>query len=184
MEQFGNRFGSRLKQEMEAVGIWKTGELVRIPYRDRYLNAPLPMLLLLRTCAYLATNLQTRGCELDIIVQPLKQDQDRTPFRILHDWQNEDDRADVAYILGDILGLDVDVQLADDPGHGCKLELEYADGQKAIVLLDQGFGYWRISGPAPKHDFRAEPKLQANRLCTSIASVSGFGESYFAVTSQ
>ncbi|WP_197470565.1 hypothetical protein, partial [Erythrobacter sp. HI0019] len=30
--QFGKRFGSKLKQQMEAAGVWKPGSLVRITY--------------------------------------------------------------------------------------------------------------------------------------------------------
>src|SRR3546814_70667 len=37
--QFGKRFGAKLKQHMEAAGIWHPGQLVRISYSDRYLNA-------------------------------------------------------------------------------------------------------------------------------------------------
>src|SRR3546814_1084537 len=56
--QFGKRFGAKLKQHMEAAGIWHPGQLVRISYSDRYLNAPLPMLLFLRTCEALAAELK------------------------------------------------------------------------------------------------------------------------------
>jgi len=65
--------------------------------------------------------------------------------------------------------------------HGRKLELEYADGHKALVLLDQGFGYWRIASNIPRHDFRAAPSGQASDLYRSPAAVSASGESYFAV---
>ena len=182
--QFGKRFGAKLKQHMEAAGIWHPGQLVRISYSDRYLNAPLPMLLFLRTCEFLATELKTANTvEVDIIVQPLKKD--RTPsYRIFSDWDHEDDRVDVAQLLGEKLGLDVALTLTGNAIHGRKLELEYADGRKVLVLLDQGFGYWRIPGDAPRHDFRAAPAAQASDLYRSTAAVSGTGESYFAVTKQ
>ena len=178
--QFGKRFGSKLKQQMEAAGVWKPGSLVRITYTDRYLNAPLPMLLFLRTCEALSADLKADSpVEVDILVQPLKKD--RPPHRIFHDWDYEDDRAEVAEQLGEEFGLDVDLQVKENSDHGRKLKLEYADGQKVLILLDQGFGYWRIAGSPPRHDFRAAPAVQVGELIRSTAAVSGVGESYYAL---
>src|SRR3546814_7780857 len=68
--QFGKRFGAKLKQHMEAAGIWHPGQLVRISYSDRYLNAPLPMLLFLRTCEALAAELKAGDTvEVDVVVR-------------------------------------------------------------------------------------------------------------------
>jgi ATP-dependent helicase YprA (DUF1998 family) len=181
--QFGNRFGTKLKQQMEAAGIWHPGALVRISYSDRYLNAPLPMLLFLRTCEFLAAALKGDATvEVDIVVQPLKKD--RVPYRIFNDWDHEGDREDVVQLLGDKLGLDVAIEVTASGMHGRKLELEYANGSKAIVLLDQGFGYWRIAGNLPRYDFNAAPAVQASALFGLSATVSGTGESYFAVTKK
>ncbi len=178
--QFGKRFGSKLKQQMEAAGVWRPGSLVRITYADRYLNSPLTMLLFLRTCEALSADLKADSpVEVDILVQPLKND--RSPYQIKHDWTYEDDRAEVAELLGEKFGLDVDLQVTQNSDHGRKLELEYADGQKVLVLLDQGFGYWRVAGSPPRHDFRSAPAAQASELLRSSAAVSGVGESYYAV---
>lgn len=92
-------------------------------------------------------------------VQPLKKD--RVPYRIFNDWDHEGDREDVAQSLGEKLGLDVALEVTGNAIHGRKLELEYTDGRKALVLLDQGFGYWRIVGNPPRHDFRSAPAVQA-----------------------
>ncbi|MBP8233225.1 MAG: hypothetical protein KAY22_13045, partial [Rhizorhabdus sp.] len=180
--QFGKRFGAKLKQQMEAAGIWRPSELVRISYSDRYLNAPLPMLLFLRTCEALASELHATTAEVHVIVQSLKKD--RIPNRIFSDWYLEEDREDVAQILGTKLGLSVSLKAIDRTIHGRKMELEYTDGSKAIILLDQGFGYWRIAGSLPWYDFRAAPAAQALELYKLRASVAGLGESYFAITKQ
>lgn len=181
--QFGKRFGAKLKQHMEAAGIWRPGQLLRISYSDRYLNAPLPMLLFLRTCEALAAELKGgETVEVDVVVQPLKRD--RVPYRIFNDWDHEGDREDVAQVLGERLGLDVALEVTDSAIHGRKLEFEYGDGSRALVLLDQGFGYWRIVGNPPRHDFRAAPATQAGDLFRSTAAVSGTGESYFAVAKR
>jgi hypothetical protein len=138
------------------------------------------MLLFLRTCEVLSAELKADSpVEVDILVQPLKKD--RSPHRIFHDWEHEDDRAEVAELLGEKFGLDVDLQVTENSDHGRKLELEYADGQRVIVLFDQGFGYWRVAGSPPRHDFRLAPAAQASELLRSSTAVAGVGESYFAV---
>src|SRR3546814_18202111 len=121
------------------------------------------MLLFLLTCEALAAELKAGDTvEVDVVVQPLKKD--RVPDRIFNDWDHEGDREDVAQFLGEKLGLDVALEVSDSTIHGRKLELEYADGSKAIILLDQDFGYWRIVGNPPRHDFRAAPAAQASDL--------------------
>ena len=178
--QFGKRFGSRLKQQLEAAEVWRPGNLARISYADRFLNSPLTMLLFLRTCETLSAELKANSpLEVDILVQPLKNERD--PYLIRHDWMHEDDRAEVAEFLGYKLGLDVDLQVTKNSDHGRKLELEYSDGQRVLVLLDQGFGYWRIAGSPPRHDFRSSPASQASELLRVSAAVRGIGESYFAI---
>src|SRR3546814_18135306 len=121
------------------------------------------MLLFLRTCEALAADLKACDTvEVDVVVQPLKKD--RVPYRIFNDWDHEGDREDVAQFLGEKLALDVALEVSDSTIHGRKLELEYADGSKAIILLDQGFGYWRIVGTSTTHDFRAAPADQESYL--------------------
>lgn len=179
--QFGKRFAAELKQPIKDAGVWKAGGLIRISYTDRYLNAPLPMLLFLRTCEALAAELKAGdSVDVDVTVQPLKKD--RSPYRIFDDWENEDDRKEVAHLLGGKFGLDVGLQVTTNADHGRKLMLGYDDGQKVLILLDQGFGYWRIAGKPPRHDFRSTPAAQARDLSHSVGAVHGNGESYFAVT--
>src|SRR3546814_20197183 len=111
---------------MEAAGIWHPGQLGRISYSDRYLNAPLPMLLFLRTCEALAAELKAGDTvEVDVVVQPLTKD--RVPYRIFNDWDHEGDREDVAQFLGEQLGLDVATEVSDSTIHGRKLKLELAE---------------------------------------------------------
>ncbi|MBV1918029.1 MAG: DUF1998 domain-containing protein, partial [Sphingomonadaceae bacterium] len=179
--QFGKRFVSKLKQQMEAAELWRPGQLIGIDYTDRYLNSPLTMVLFLRTCEALVAELKAiDDVPVSVTVQPLRQD--RSPFLISHDWEYEDDRLETAACLGDKMGLSVALTSTDHSAHGRKMVLEYADGQKVLILLDQGFGYWRVAAKPPRHDFRASPAGQASDLLRSSVPVSGTGESYFAVT--
>lgn len=113
-------------------------------------------------------------------MQPLKKE--RSPYRIFDDWENEEDREKVAKQLGEKFGLDVSLEVKSSADHGRKIILEYESGEKALVLLDQGFGYFKTGGKPPRHDFRSSPAAQSSNLIRSDAVVSGTGESYFAVT--
>ncbi|MBB3763441.1 DEAD/DEAH box helicase [Sphingomicrobium lutaoense] len=179
VEQFGRRFGSKLKNKLETIGAWKPNKLARITYVDRYLKAPLQVLLLLRTCEALARELAANETtEVDIETWSITNA--GYPNAIFHDWCKDNDRYDVTRELGHKLGLDVEIATQSDMPHGRKLVLEYTDGEKVAIFLDLGFGYWRASGK-PFHDFRKPPAYQAGELVRSKAAVSAIGESYIAV---
>jgi hypothetical protein len=101
-------------------------------------------------------------------------------MRMHHDWRDEDDRAETIKALAERLGFAASYDDSQAP-HGRKLTIRFDDGDAAVLLFDQGFGYWR-AGSGDRHDFRAGPKGQAKALLDGSAFVSGAGESYVAVT--
>jgi ATP-dependent helicase YprA (DUF1998 family) len=183
VRQFGTGLVNRiLKSELEAAGAWKPSRLAALEYSDRYIRAPLPCLLMMQTLAALRDALAPAGTTipLDLITAPLREDRYRGAPRRLHDnWPDEDDRADTIIALAERLGFapDYDDQAAP---HGRKLIVRYDDGSSAIILFDQGFGYWRSRGP-DQHNFRASPAAQAKAMLDASATVAGDGESYIAV---
>ncbi|KAB0678451.1 DEAD/DEAH box helicase [Aureimonas leprariae] len=181
---FGTSFLQRLlRPELEAAGLWKPGRLASIGYSDRYLKAPLPVLLLLRVAAALKSELgaKTTAIPLTLVTEPLRDDRlGLSSRRLFHDWQKEADRSATIRALARDLGFDC--RYADGgASHGRKLTIGYSDGSAAIVLFDQGFGYWR-STRQDDHPFRASPAEQARSLINSSVLVGGNGDSYFAVT--
>lgn len=182
-----NSFGARLvktrlQPELETAGLWRPGKLRSLSYEDRYLHAPLPALLLLRTCAALRKSLcddTSTNIPLEILTSPLRSDR-RSPRKIFHDWYDEDARADTVQALGEKLGIDVAFRTGDAP-HGRRLTLWFEDDAPAVILFDQGFGYWQTAGSSD-HDFRAHPNAQAAQLERNAAPVAGRGGSYFAIT--
>jgi DEAD/DEAH box helicase domain-containing protein len=180
---FGSGFVSRVLQgELEAAGLWRPGELVGIEYSDRYLKAPLPVLLMIQVVSALRDALAAKNASLplSVITDPLRADWDRRPSVRLNDnWTDNDERADVVEGLAAALRLECDY---DDRGasHGRKLTLGFRDESSAIILLDQGFGYWRAQSN-DRHDFRASPERQITALLNSGAFVAGQGESYIAI---
>jgi hypothetical protein len=97
-----------------------------------------------------------------------------------NNWKSEDDRADVIEALAGRLRFECHYQDSHAP-HGRKMAIQYEDGSEALILFDQGFGYWRATSN-DRHDFRARPAQQASALLDAGAFVAGMGESYVAVT--
>jgi ATP-dependent helicase YprA (DUF1998 family) len=184
-KQFGaGLIGRILKQDLDAAGLWKPGRLKALSYSDRYLKAPLPVMLMMRTMAALRDALAAAGgapLQLSIRTDRLKEDRyGGAPSRLAHNWRDEDDRKDTIIELARRFGLDCRFNDKEAP-HGRKLTIDYDDGSSAILLLDQGFGYWRARS-GDQHNFRAGPIEQARALADSHVFVAGLGESYVAVT--
>ncbi len=182
--QFGQLLVANvLRPELEAAGLWKPGASVALTYSDRYLKAPLPALLALRTLAALRDALIGKGkpAKLALITEPLKQDRNAGQPRYLgQNWQDEDDRAETIEELARLFCFDCIYADAAAP-HGRKLGLTYGDGTGAALLFDQGFGYWRTRGQ-DQHSFRASPTAQARALVDARVFVTGQGDSYIAIT--
>lgn len=184
IRNFGTGFVSRvLKEELDAAGLWKPQQLTALEYYDRYLKAPLPVVLLMRTLVALRDALAKPGATvpLTIVTAPLRDDRyGGAPRRLRDNWPDEEDRAEATIALAERCGFEPSYDDGKAP-HGRKLVIRYGDGSAAIVLLDQGFGYWRSRGP-DHHNFRAGPSAQAKALLDACATVAGEGESYIAVT--
>lgn len=181
---FGSGLVNRiLKEDLTAAGLWKPGQLASLGYSDRYLKAPLPVVLMMQTMTALRDALArgSEGIPLSLITEPLRSDPyGNAPRFVWNNWPNDDDRAEVVIALAELCGFKPSYDDAAAP-HGRKLTIEYKDGSRAVVLFDQGFGYWRAT-TGDRHDFRAPPSRQARALLDVQAMVAGQGESYIAVT--
>jgi DEAD/DEAH box helicase domain-containing protein len=87
----------------------------------------------------------------------------------------------VIELLGRRREVRVFARHADVP-HGRYLEITFADGDTAMIVLDQGFGAWAPPRHvAVRHDFGADIIAQARRLMSVNALVQhrGIGRTYF-----
>jgi ATP-dependent helicase YprA (DUF1998 family) len=182
--QFGSGIVSRiLKEDLAGAGLWKPGQLAAITYSDRYLKAPLPVLLMMQTVTALRTSLAPSGAKVPLAIATEQLRADRygsIPRCLWNNWPNDDDRAEVFAALAERCGFDLSYNDAAAP-HGRKLVIEYDDSTRALILFDQGFGYWRAQNGG-QHNFRAPPSSQAKALLDANVLVAGDGESYIAVT--
>jgi DEAD/DEAH box helicase domain-containing protein len=182
VRMFGSFVTQLLQGELEAVGLWRPGELAGIAYSDRYLKAPLPVLLMMQSIVALRDTLAQKGARIPLCIatEPLRSQRGRRPpVRLNDNWVDDDVRAEIVKGIATTLGL---VCSYDDTGaaHGRKLTLRYRDGREVIMLFDQGFGYWRAQ-QNDQHNFRASPEQQVKAMLNCGAFIAGRGESYIAI---
>ena len=183
---FGTGLVSRLlKPSLEEAGLWKPGQLVSLSYSDRYLKAPLPALLLIRVAAALRDGLASKGAAIPLSINTNSLRDDRyggASYKLWDNWRDERDRADTIRALAELFGFNCSYE-SGSAQHGRKMLIRYDDGSQALVLFDQGFGYWQANG-GDQHNFRATPNQQAKALIETSAFVAGRGESYVALTAK
>ncbi len=99
LRQFGSGLVERvLREDLTAAGLWRPGHLASLCYSDRYLHAPLPVALMMRTMQALRDALApSRSTDLmvEIRTSPLREDRyGGSPFRLGQNWRDPDDRAE------------------------------------------------------------------------------------------
>jgi DEAD/DEAH box helicase domain-containing protein len=107
------------------------------------------------------------------------------PWQIGHDWRDASDQKAVIELLGKQNGFRVSVHHKDVP-HGRYLNVGFADGGAATIVLDQGFGAWVPPRHViVRHDFGADAATQAKRLASvnAILERRGIGGTYMVATS-
>ena len=80
---------------------------------------------------------------------------------MFHNFTEDSIREDTIAAL--LPGASVNLSRKADLPHARSLTLRLGDGRRLRLLLDQGFGAWRVEG-SPRHDFRAPPAEQARAV--------------------
>jgi hypothetical protein len=178
---FGKRAAGMIRTVCEQAQVWR-GALASVTYEDRYLSNPLALRLCLDTISRLA-GVGAPGLRTRILTRLVRADE-RIPSQIGHDWRRDDDRDAVAVQYGIKKGLTVTLATGDAP-HGRRLTLDFVSGGSAVVLLDQGFGAWAMSGRAP-FDFRVSAAGQTAALerASGIVVNRESAGTYFVVEPQ
>ncbi|RMD49057.1 MAG: hypothetical protein D6832_02580, partial [Alphaproteobacteria bacterium] len=100
--------------------------------------------------------------------------------RFLHQGFAED-RLRQAVLEALVPGAQVTLAGRGETPHYRALEATLRDGRRLRVLLDQGFGFWRVAGTV-RHDFHAPPEKQAQSLRSAeFAIAAGPGNAPVAV---
>ena len=171
IEDFGLRFWKHvldeclpLKQRFE-----QHGSLRRIDYRDRYLASPWTLLLLREVLLYFVSEeLVGEETELHLLTREVKAKPRMTRRLIEHDWQNDAERQsffEQAVVIGrDHLCWKGPFRLETGTApHFRELSLEWSDGTRWSLKLDQGMGYWRCDR-VQEFPFKDKPREQVRSI--------------------
>lgn len=177
LARFGKKVAAVLQQLLTEAGAPIDQRIVELSYSDRYLNSPLVVRMALESFKELCRPIPGEPVSVTLHLQTLKPS-DRSMRAVWDDWKRGDDRLDVISLFGRRIGLAV-TSREGAPRHGRVLELTYANGAKASVLFDQGFGAWGASGSQASFDFHVGPGQQTNALgMTNVVLKSRPGGTY------
>lgn len=177
---FDDRFIDLIGPELAQANLWRSGKLTAIEYSDRYINSPLAAQLVVKAVSVLARKLAGgKKIGARIVTAPLRALDAKSPYRVNHDWQDEDARADVIQGLAKRGGLDAELDVGTCP-HSRRMRLVFEDGE-ALIVFDQGFGYLRTEVPV-SFDFRATASDQEKRLSSLNLMLKSDGSSFFVIT--
>jgi hypothetical protein len=183
---FGERAAKLIVDLLEKCGAWQNVRISRITYQDAYVASPLVARLLIETASELASKSGSTDTELLVETrQPRNVDQRGDPWQLWHDWRDGGDQRNVLELFGRQKGLRASLVHKDVP-HGRYLRIEYENGARATIVLDQGFGAWtpprhlRI-----RHDFDADAVAQARQLAAinAVLQRKGSGATYLVAMS-
>jgi DEAD/DEAH box helicase domain-containing protein len=170
-----------IKELLKKCGAWSGAGISSVTYQDPYVCSPLVARLLIDTVGSLVLASRSELGTLIIETRSPRGDDNRSdPWQLGHDWRTESDQKSVIELLGKQNRMEVSVYLKGVP-HGRFMTIDFTTGERATIVLDQGFGAWAPPRHVRlRHDFEADPGAQAKRLATVnvILQRSGFGSTY------
>lgn len=164
---FGSRFWKALgAADPLSIAVLKEHGVNRITYTDRYFLTPLNFRLLYEVLAALPgksakSKIEIRTAQINRPVKP--------GWAMFHPFFEDRLRHKVLTAL--FRDAAIEIAPKTQQPHARSLTLELGDGRYVRILLDQGFGAWRASGPPPRHDFRAPQSKQAEALKRADAQI-------------
>lgn len=166
---FGKRFWQYIAKETPlAVAAMKTVGVVSLTYSDRYLLQPYTLRLLTEVVENLPS-----PAGASISLKLAFADRLQPNAQLVHDGFPEDSmRAGVLRAM--LPSTSVSVSRKTDLPHHRAFEAELADGRTLTILLDQGFGAWKVERQV-RHDFSAIHGLQAKQLKSAEFRITTMG---------
>jgi DEAD/DEAH box helicase domain-containing protein len=186
LASFGARASKIMVQLLTKCGSWQRAGIAQASYQDSYVSSPLVARLLIDTMSQIFSQSGVQDAALIVETRPPRSNEQRgQPWQIGHDWRDAADQKAVIEQLGKQRGVRVSVLHRDVP-HGRYLSIDFRDGSRATIVLDQGFGAWAPPrNVSVRYDFGADIAAQAKRLATvnAVLQRGGIGKTYLVATS-
>ncbi len=172
---FATTFATLLREMLDAAGAPRE-PIVEFTYADRYLKSPLTVMLAVRTFAALARTARPGAVRLGLQLRRLEIGGWNGARQIREDWSDNAMREKTVELLATRSGL-LCKFLPGDPSHGRRMDITFASGRKASILLDQGFGAWQPRS-FTAFPFGASAAEQANALASVDVRITSRGDTY------
>jgi ATP-dependent helicase YprA (DUF1998 family) len=148
---FGQRMLDNFVHHMGASLVPQADKIVELVYHDRYLNAPLPVALLLdficalRSAADDAWDVEK--IELKLSPMPESRIAHMPPAKVWHNWSNSQERDQALIGAFEYAGLGLSLATLEKSQaiHARRLDITFASGKKLQIWLDQGYTYRQTS---------------------------------------
>lgn len=189
LDGMADGFGLRLLQCLEAALdsplVPSSDKVVAFAYHDRYLNAPLPVALLIEFACALrdATGdaWNVRQIQLSVAPVPKPLPSQPVPNKVWHNWIASDLRDAAVKAAFEYAGLDATLEtvMKSDSIHARRLDIEFASGKRLQIWFDQGYAYWQVprdrsvSVGRPWFPFSGDLEQQAERIGRPEFKVEG-----------
>lgn len=187
VEGFGQKLLERLNDKVSGQLLEGEADITTVIYRDRYLNSPLPVALLLDFIGAIKGMHQARwdNPTIEIVSVAVPEDSRNfaPPSQVFHNWQTTTVRDKAIQSGFERRGMNAVVrnlprQLAS---HARSLEIGMSDGHKLKLWLDQGFGYWTSPRPGTRaaqtastwFGFNELPSWQGDEIAEGRYAIEG-----------
>lgn len=153
VDGFGRKLLERLSDKVSGQLLEGEADITTVIYRDRYLNSPLPVALLLDLIGAIKDMHQARwgNPTIEIVSVAVPEDSRNfaPPSQVFHNWQSTTVRDKAIQAAFGQRGMNAVIRPLPKnlASHARSLEIGMLDGHKLKLWLDQGFGYW--SSPRP-----------------------------------
>lgn len=178
LDTFIEHLGTHIARQDERI--------VSIEYHDRYMNAPLPVSLLLDFVCALRNSIGDAWdvSQIGLSVTPIPDARTSSimPNKVWQNWMGDKDREKAVVAAFDYAGLELDIDTVPkcDATHARRLDIGYSDGKFLNIWFDQGFSYWQVprdrSGYAAgrtSYPFSGSDDRQAESIGSPGFSVEG-----------
>ena len=187
VDGFGRKLLSRLNDKVPGKLLEGDADITTVIYRDRYLNSPLPVALLLDFIGAFKEMHQSRWdnptIELVSVAVPEDVRNFAPPSQVFHNWQSTTSRDKAIQASFDQRGMGAVVRNLPKhlASHARTLEVGTSDGRKLKLWLDQGFGYWSSPRQGSRaaqttstwFDFNAQSSWQGEEIADGRFAIEG-----------
>lgn len=187
VDGFGRKLLERLNDKVSGKLLEGDADITSVIYRDRYLNSPLPVALLLDFIGAIKDMHQMRwdNPTIEIVSVAVPEDSRNfaPPSQVFHNWQTTTVRDKAIQAGFERRGMNAVVRNLPKPlaSHARSLEICMSDGHKLKLWLDQGFGYWTSPRPGTRaaqtastwFGFNELPSWQGDEIAEGRYAIEG-----------